>query len=153
MPDVGGLLEKEPAAPEVEQAQRLASENAKASLEEIRKRSEEDKAVWQRDREEMQQQVNRLREANASLEEIRVQQNDQINKLLNAEKMGAKEATQELDAERIGKEDVLQQHVAQQTKKRVSGGSKEQNAEPWAAAPPNKKQKQNMPGKHCDAAS
>ena len=45
LPDVGGLLEKEPAAPEVEQAQRLASENAKASLEEIRKRSEEDKAV------------------------------------------------------------------------------------------------------------
>ena len=82
-----------------------------------------------------------------------MQQNDQINKLLNAEKMSAKQATQELDAERIGKEDVLQQHVAQQTKKRVSGGSKEQNAEPSAAAPPNKKQKQNMPGKHCDAAS
>ena len=98
----------------------------------------------------MQQQVNRLREANASLEEVRVQQNDQINKLLNAEKMSAK---QELDAERIGKEDVLQQHVAQQTKKRVSGGSKEQNAEPSAAVPPNKKQKQNMPGKDCDADS
>ena len=151
LPDVGGLLEQEPAAPDVEQVQRLASENAKASLEEIRKRSEEDKAVWQREREEMQQQVNRLREANASLEEIRVQQNDQINKLLNAETMSAKQATQELDAERIGKEDVLQQHVAQQTKKRVSGGSKEQNAEPSAAAPPNKKQKQNMPGKDCDA--
>jgi hypothetical protein len=193
LPDVGGLLEQEPAAPDVEQVQRLASENAKASLEEIRKRSEaekavwqrekkemqrqvnrlqeelltaanakasleeirrrneEDKAVWQREREEMQQQANRLREANASLEEIRVQQNDQINKLLNAEKMSAKQATQELDAERIGKEDVLQQHVAQQTKQRVSGGSKEQNAEPSAAAPPNKKQKQNMPGKACDA--
>ena len=130
----------------------LAAANAKASLEEIRKRSEEDKAVWQREREEMQQQVNRLREANASLEEIRVQQNDQINKLLNTEKMSAKQATQELDAERIGKEDVLQQHVAQQTKKRVSGGSKEQNAEPSAAAPPNKKQKHNMPGKACDPA-
>ena len=129
----------------------LAAANAKASLEEIRKRSEEDKAVWQREREEMQQQVNRLREANASLEEIRVQQNEQINKLLNTGKMSAKQATQELDAERIGKEDVLQQHVAQQTKKRVSGGSKQQNAEPSAAAPPNKKQKQNMPGKACDA--
>ncbi len=82
LPDVGGLLEKEPAAPEVEQAQRLASENAKASLEEIRKRSEEDKAVWQRDREEMQKQVNMLQgrcwhqnlltaaNAHASLEEI-----------------------------------------------------------------------------------
>jgi hypothetical protein len=193
LPDVGGLLEQEPAAPDVEQVQRLASENAKASLEEIRKRSEaekavwqrekkemqrqvnrlqeevlaaanarasleenrkrseEDKAVWQREREEMQQQVNRLREATASLEEIRVQQNDQINKLRNAEKMSAKQMAQELDAERIGKEDVLQQHVAQQTKKRVSGGSKEQTAEPSAAAPPNKKQKQNMPGKACDA--
>jgi membrane-associated HD superfamily phosphohydrolase len=49
-----------------------------ASLEEIRKRSEEDKAVWQREKKEMQQQVNRLHEevlaaanANASLEEIR----------------------------------------------------------------------------------
>jgi hypothetical protein len=197
LPDVGGLLEQEPAAPDVEQVQRLASENAKASLEEIRKRSEEEKAAWQREKKEMQrlqvnrlqeevlaaanakasleeirkrseedkavwqreraeerqQQVNRLREANASLEEIRVQQNDQINKLLNAEKMSAKQATQELDAERIGKEVVLQQHVAQQTKKRVSGGSKEQNAEPSAAAPPNKKQKQNMPGKDCDADS
>jgi hypothetical protein len=129
----------------------LAAANAKASLEEIRQRSEEDKTVWQREREEMQQQVNRLRVANASLEEIRVQQNDEINKLLKAEKMSAKQATQELDAERIGKEDVLQQHVAQQTKKRVSGGSKDQNAEPSAAAPPNKKQKHNMSGKACDA--
>jgi hypothetical protein len=60
LPDVGGLLEQEPAAPDVEQVQRLASENANASLEEIRKRSEEDKAVWQRDREELQQQINRL---------------------------------------------------------------------------------------------
>jgi TolA-binding protein len=129
----------------------LAAANARASLEEIRKKSEEEKAVCQREREEMQQQVNRLREANASLEEIRVQQIDQINKLLNTEKMSAKQATQELDAERIGKEGVLQEHVDQQTKKRVSGRSKEQNAEPWAAAPPNKKQKQNMPGNACDA--
>jgi hypothetical protein len=60
LPDVGGLLEQEPAAPDVEQVQRLASENANASLEEIRKRSEEDKAVLQREREELQQQINRL---------------------------------------------------------------------------------------------
>ena len=53
LPDVGGLLEQEPAAPGAEQVQRLASENAKPSLEEIRKRSEGDKAVWQREREEM----------------------------------------------------------------------------------------------------
>jgi hypothetical protein len=78
LPDVGGLLEQEPAAPDVEQVQRLASENAKASLEEIRKRSEEDKAVWQREKKEMQRLVNRLQEevlaaanAKASLEEIR----------------------------------------------------------------------------------
>jgi hypothetical protein len=78
LPDIGGLLAQEPAAPDVEQAQRLASKNAKASLEEIHKGSEEDKAVWQREREEMQQQVNRLQEevlaaanAKASLEEIR----------------------------------------------------------------------------------
>jgi hypothetical protein len=60
LPDVGGLLEQEPATPDVEQVQMLAPANAKASLEEIRKRIEEDKAVWQREREEMQQQVNRL---------------------------------------------------------------------------------------------
>jgi hypothetical protein len=60
LPDVGGLLEQEPAAPDVEQVQRLASANAKASLEEIRKRSEEDMAVWQREKKEMQKQVNRL---------------------------------------------------------------------------------------------
>jgi hypothetical protein len=48
--------------PDVEQVQMLAAENFKASLEEIRKRSEEDKAVWQREREEMQREVNRLRE-------------------------------------------------------------------------------------------
>jgi hypothetical protein len=60
----------------------LAAANANASLEEIcKRRSEENKAVWQLDREEMQQQVNRLQEevlaaanANAYLEEIRVQQ-------------------------------------------------------------------------------
>jgi predicted nuclease with TOPRIM domain len=108
LPDVGELLEKEPTAPNAEQVQRLASENAKASLEEIRKRSEKDKAAWQREREEMQQQVNRLREellaaanANASLEEIRVQQNDQINKLLTSEKMRTKQVTPELHAERL----------------------------------------------------
>ena len=79
LPDVGGLLEQEPAAPDVEQVQRLASANAKASLEEIRKRSEGGKAVWQREKKEMQRlQVNRLQEqaraaanAKASLEEIR----------------------------------------------------------------------------------
>ena len=78
----------------MEQVQRLESENAKASLEEIRKRSEQDKTVWQREKKEMQQQVNRLQEevlaaanAKASMEEIRVQQNDHINKLLNSEKM------------------------------------------------------------------
>ncbi len=48
LPDVGGLLEQEPAA-QVGQVQRLPSENAKASLEEIRKRSEEEKAAWQRE--------------------------------------------------------------------------------------------------------
>jgi hypothetical protein len=104
----------------------LAAANANASLEEIRKRSEEDKAVWQREREELQQQVNRLQEevlaaanANASLEEIRVQQNDHINKLLNAEKMRTKQGTSELVAE----------------------------------MPPSKKQKQDMPGKACDTDS
>jgi len=69
----------------------LAAANVKASLKEIRKRREEGKAVSQREREEMQQQVNRLQEevlaasnANAWLEEIRVHQNDHINKPLNA---------------------------------------------------------------------
>jgi carbonic anhydrase len=82
LPDVGGLLEQEPAAPGVEQVHRQALKNAKASLEEIRKRSEEDKAVWQRERDDMKRQVNRLQEevlaaanAKASLEEIRMQQN------------------------------------------------------------------------------
>ena len=53
-----------------------------ASLEEIRKRSEEETTVWQREKKEMQK-VNRLQEevlaaanANASLEEISVQQTD-----------------------------------------------------------------------------
>jgi hypothetical protein len=62
LPDVGGLLEQEPAAPDVGQVQRLAAENAEASLEEIRKRSAADKSVWQREREEMQRQANRLKE-------------------------------------------------------------------------------------------
>ena len=143
-----------------------------ASLEEIRKRSEEDKAVWQREREEMQQQVNRLREevlaaanANASLEEIRVQQNDQINKLLTSEKMRTKQVTPELDAERLGKKDALQQHVAEQTKKRLSDGNEQQNAVPSPASrmqrprqsavpsPQNKKQKKNMTGKPSEADS
>jgi hypothetical protein len=206
LPDVGGLPEQEPEAPDVEQVQRLASEQAKASPEEIRKRSEEDQAVWQREKKEMQQQVNRLQEdvlaaayVNASLEEIRkrseedkavwkrerkemqwqvrrlqeevlaaanangsksllewirVQSNDHINKLLNSEKMKTKQMTLELDAERLGKKDALQQHVTEQTKKRLSGGDKEQNAVPLPAAlPPNKKQKQNVPGKACDADS
>ena len=62
LPDVGGLLEQEPAAPDVEQVQRLVAENAKASLEEIRKRSAADKSVWQREREVMQRQASRLKE-------------------------------------------------------------------------------------------
>jgi hypothetical protein len=62
LPDVGGLLEQEPAAPNVEQVQRLASDNAKTSLEEIRKRSEEEKAVWQREKKEMKMEVDRLQE-------------------------------------------------------------------------------------------
>jgi hypothetical protein len=93
-------------------------------------------------------QVNRLQgevlaaeSAHASLEEIPVQQNDHINKLLNAEDMRTKQVTPELDAEGLGKEDALQQpvrlgerlaalHVAKQTKKRLSDGNKEQNAVP-----------------------
>ncbi len=77
LPDVGGLLQQEPAAPDVEQVQRLASENAKVSLEEIRKRREEEKAVWQREKKDLQRQVNRLQEevmtaanVKTSLEEI-----------------------------------------------------------------------------------
>jgi len=140
----------------------LASANAKAALdvtlEEIRKRSEEDKAVWQREREEMQQQVNRLQEdvlaaanANSLLEEIRVQQNDHINKLLSAQKMKTTQETPELDAERPGKKDALQQHVTEQTKKRLA---EDQNAVPLpSASPPNKKQKQNVSDKACDADS
>jgi len=57
----------------------------------------------------------------------------------------------ELD-ERLVKEDEQQQHVAEQTKKRLSDGNKEQNAVP-AAAPPNKRQKQNMSGTPMDADS
>ena len=84
----------------------------------------------------------------SSLEDIHVQQNDHINKLLNAETMKIKQVTPELDAERLGNKDALQRHVAEQTKKRLSDGNKEQNAVPLPSAPPpNKKQKQNMPGK------
>jgi hypothetical protein len=141
--DVGGLLEQEPAAPDVEQSQRLASENTKDSLEEIHKRSEEDKSVWQCEKKEMQQQLNRLQEevlttenAKASLEEIRKRSEEdkavwqrekkeihqQVNRMqqLNSEKMRRKKVTPELDAERLGKKDTLQQHVADQTKKRLS---------------------------------
>ena len=60
----------------------------------------------------------------------------------------------DVPAERLGKEDALQQLVAEQTKQRLSDGNKEQHAVLLtAAAPPNKKQKQNMPGKVCDADS
>ena len=65
-----------------------------------------------------------LGNAYAWLEEIRAQQNDHINKLLNAEKMRAKEVIQELDAVRLGKEDELQQHVTEQTKTRVPDGNR-----------------------------
>ncbi len=78
-----------------------------------------------------------------------MQQNDQINKLLNTEKMRATQLTQELD-ERLVNEDELQQHVAEQAKKRLSDGNTEQNAVP-ASAPPNNKHKQNMSGKSIDA--
>jgi hypothetical protein len=57
--------------------------------------------------------------------------------------MKTKQVTPELDAERFGKKDALQQHVAEQTKRRFSYGIKKQNALPLPAAlPPNKKQKQ-----------
>ncbi len=56
----------------------LASEHSNALLEDIHKRSGEDKSVWQCEREEMQWQAKRLREevlaaakVKTSLEEIR----------------------------------------------------------------------------------
>ncbi len=172
----------------MKQVQRLASQNAKASLEEIRKRSEEEKAAWQREKKEMQQQVNRLQEevlaaanAHASLEEIRVQQNDHINKLLYTEKMSAKQATQELDAEKMSATqgtmpsgiphgsayhpadlaaffgfpshmDSMISNIYLPSHRMPygsmhSGYGSEMYAVPLpAAAPPNTKQKQNMPG-------
>ncbi len=45
LPDIGGLLEQDPAVPDVKQVQNLASENVETSLEEFHKRSEEDKTV------------------------------------------------------------------------------------------------------------
>ncbi len=59
LPDVGGILKQEPAFPDVEQVQLLTAEKAKASLEEICKRSDLDEAFWQREREEIQGEVNR----------------------------------------------------------------------------------------------
>ena len=83
-----------------------------------------------------------------------MQQNDHINKLLSAQKMKTTQETPELDAERLGKEDALLQHMGEQTKKRLSDENKEQNPGPLPAAPPpNKKQKQNLPGKACGADS
>jgi hypothetical protein len=43
------------------------AEKAKVSLEEMRKRSEEEKEVWKREREEIQQQVNKLRASKQTL--------------------------------------------------------------------------------------
>ena len=62
--DIGGLLELDPAVNDVEQVQvqMLASEYAKALLDEIRKRNSEEKTLWVREREEMQRQVSRLQE-------------------------------------------------------------------------------------------
>ena len=113
-------FEQLPAAPDAEQVQRLASENAKASLQEIRKLFPAFSTST-----ELQQQVNKLQVDNALLQRICVQQNDRIKKLLITEKMSAKQATQELDVERLEKEGALQQHVAEQSKKRVSDGNKE----------------------------
>ncbi len=57
-----------------------------------------------------------------------MQQNDHINKLLNAEKR-TKQVTPELiNTKSLGEEDALQQRVTQQTNKRDSEGNKEQNA-------------------------
>ncbi len=65
-----------------------------------------------------------------------------INELLNSEKMRTKQVKPELDAEQLGKKGALQQHEAEETKKRLSDGNKEQNAVPLPAAPPpNKKQR------------
>ena len=107
-------------------------------LEEIRKRSEEDKAVLQREEKEMKRKVNRLQEeeltaanAKASLEEI--------SKRSEEDKAVWQRATSCSIQRR-------------QTKKRLSDGNKEQNSVLMPAAqPPNKKQKQNVQGKACDA--
>ena len=73
---------------------------------------------------------------------------DHINKLLNSKKMRTKQVTPEFDAERLGKKDALQQHVTDQTKKRLSDGDKEQDAVSLPAElPPSKKQNQNVSDK------
>jgi hypothetical protein len=69
LPDIGGLLKHKPAVPDVEQLRRLAAENAEASLEEIRKSRDEDKAVWQRERQAMQRKVDGLEESRKMSEE------------------------------------------------------------------------------------
>jgi hypothetical protein len=54
----------------------------------------------------------------------------------------------------IWRRSACSNNVAEQTKKRLSDGDKEQDAVPLSAVlPPNKKQKQNVPGKACDADS
>ena len=64
LPDIGGLLET--AVTDAQQKQRSAAENDKETLEEIHtERSKKDnlcRTVWQREREKMQGQVNRLQE-------------------------------------------------------------------------------------------
>jgi hypothetical protein len=85
------------------------SENAKASLEEIHKRNEDDKAVWQREKKEMQQQVNRLQEevlaaanANAWLEEMQ----QQVNRL-KEEVLAAANANAYLEEIRVQQHDHI----------------------------------------------
>ena len=93
--------------------------NATASLEEIRKRSEEEKAVWQREREVMQQQANRL---TLTCERRCWQQQMLMHRWRRSacSKPTCQQAAQCREDEdktsdtRTRKEDALQQHVTEQ---------------------------------------
>jgi hypothetical protein len=120
------------------QEQVPAAANAKASLEEIRERSLGRSKTSGSEREEMKQQQEQQKDCCNSTS-CSMQTRRGLNYINNwqtwengeDERMRRRKQTRQVDA-------LTEQHVAEQTKKRVSDGNQEQNAVPSAAATPNK---------------
>jgi predicted nuclease with TOPRIM domain len=85
----------------------VATENAKSLLEEMRKKREEDKTSCQRERDEMQEQVNRLREELSSAATTQAKSHGQV---LQQQRTSAEDERARLETEPVQMHNQANRH-------------------------------------------